>query len=310
MRALVIDHAAPTHLAMAEVPDPVPGPDEALVRVEAVSLNYGEVADAARDGAPDGAVIGWDAAGVVVRPAADGSGPPEGARVTTLGHTGWAELRAVPASLTGTVPDGADPGAAATLPVAGLTALQVLRRLGQVVGRRIMVTGATGGVGRFAVQLAARAGAQVVAISRDPASEAALRALGADEVRTAAADVRGPVAGVVDNVGGPTLVDAFAALEAGGTLVNVGRTAEAASVLPTDALNAYGGRHDRSIRTFYLLGEPVPDFSGDLSWLAAEVASGRLDPGIVRRAPWTRHEEAARTLLDGRLRGKAVLDVE
>lgn len=310
MRALVIDHTAPTHLAMAEVPDPVPGPDEALVRVEAVSLNYGEVADAAGDRAQDGSVIGWDAAGVVVRPAADGSGPSEGARVATLGHAGWAELRAVPAPLLGTVPDGADPGAAATLPVAGLTALQVLRRLGQLVGRRVMVTGATGGVGRFAVQLAARAGAQVVAISRDPASEEALRALGADEVRTAAAHVREPVAGVVDNVGGPTLVDAFAALEAGGTLVNVGRTSEAAAVLPTDALNAYGGRHERSIRTFHLLGDPVPDFSRDLSWLATEVAADRLDPGIVRREPWTRHEEAARALLGGRLRGKAVLDVD
>ncbi|SDK60641.1 zinc-binding dehydrogenase [Streptomyces indicus] len=309
MRALVVDHGAEGHLSLAEVPDPVPAPDEALVRVSAVSLNFGEVHGAAEAWIPDGTVIGWDAAGVVVKAAQDGSGPAEGTRVVTIGEQGWAELRAVPAARLGVVSEDADLGAVSTLPVAGLSALHVLRRMGSVLGRRVMVTGASGGVGRFAVQLAARAGAEVVAVSRDPAQAAVLRGLGAAEVHAHPASVERPVYGVVDNVGGPQLVDAFARLEPHGTLISVGRSAEQDTVLPPEALWGIDGLHDRTIRTFFLFGEPAADFSADLTWLAAELTAGRLDPGISRRTPWTRHDEAVRALLDRRLRGKAVLDV-
>lgn len=309
MRALVVDHTATAHLSPAEVADPVPAPGEALVRVAAVSLNYGEVKGATYPETPDGTVIGWDAAGVVVQAAADGSGPAEGTPVVTLGEAGWAELRAVPATLLGVVPDGADLGAVSTIPVAGLSALHVLRRMGQLLGRRVMITGASGGVGRYAVQLAARAGAEVVAISGNPAQEQSLRALGAHEVHTDPAKVDRAVFAVLDNVGGQQLVDAFATLEAGGVLVSVGRSSEADAVLPPEALTPTEGRHDRSIRTFFLFADPATDFSADLTWLATEVAAGRLDPGISWRGPWTRYDEAAQALLDRRLHGKAVLDI-
>ncbi|MGW1819548.1 zinc-binding dehydrogenase [Streptomyces sp. NPDC002125] len=309
MRALVVDHTSPGHLSLTDVPDPRPAPHEALVRVEAVSLNFGEVHTATGPELPDGTVPGWDAAGVVVRAAADGSGPAEGARVVTLGEAGWAELRATPATLLGTAPKDADPGALSTAPVAGLSALHVLRRMGSLLGRRVIITGASGGVGRYAVQLAARAGADVVAISRNPAQADGLRALGAHEVHPEPAAVRQPVSAVLDNVGGQHLVDAFASLSAGGTLFSVGRSAESDVVLPPDALLGNEGRHDRSIRTFFLLGDPTTDFSADLTWLAGELAAGRLDPGISWRGPWARHSEAVRLLLDRRLHGKAVLEV-
>jgi NADPH:quinone reductase len=311
VRALVVDHTATAHLSLAEVADPVPAPGEALIRVEAVSLNYGEVKGTTDPDTPDGTVIGWDAAGVVVQAAADGSGPVAGTRVVTLGWSGgWAELRAVPADLLGVVPGGADLGAVSTIPVAGLSALHVLRRMGQLLGRRVMITGASGGVGRYAVQLAARAGAEVVAISGNPAQEDGLRALGAYEVHADPVKVDRPVFAVLDNVGGQQLVDAFAAVQAGGVLVNVGRSSEADAVFPPEALLATEGRHDRSIRTFFLLADPATDFSTDLTWLATEVAAGRLDPGISWRGPWTRYDDAAQALLDRRLHGKAVLDIE
>ncbi|MEV6909773.1 zinc-binding dehydrogenase [Amycolatopsis sp. NPDC051071] len=310
MRALVVDHTATAHLSLTDVADPVPAPGEALVRVEAVSLNYGEVLGATYPATPDGALIGWDAAGVVIQAAADGSGPAAGTPVVTLGASaGWAESRAVPATMLGVVPEGADLGAVSTIPVAGLTALQVLRRLGQLLGRRVMVTGASGGVGRYAVQLAARAGAEVVAISGNPAKADNLRALGAAEVHADPSQVDRPVFGVLDNVGGQQLVVAFAAVQAGGTVVSVGRSAGADSVFPPEALRPTDGRHDRSIRTFFLLADAATDFSADLTWLAAEVAAGRLDPGITWRGPWTSYDEAATALLDRRLHGKAVLDI-
>ncbi|MBT2383613.1 zinc-binding dehydrogenase [Streptomyces sp. ISL-11] len=308
MRALLVDRSLPTGLRIGRVPDPEPGPHQALIRVTATSLNYGEVRFSL-DEAPDGAVLGWDAAGVVERPAADGSGPAAGTPVVTLGTDGaWAELRAVDTDWIGTAPAGADLGPISTVPVAGASALRALHRAGPLLGRRILVTGATGGTGRYAVRLARRGGAYVIASTGDPARHGdSLRAQGAHEVVAGPQQVTEPVNGVVDLVGGQQLVDAYGMLAEGGTLVAVGHSAHQGESFPYGALFGDGGRHDRSITSFSL-----PDCSGlspDLTWLAHEVAAGELDPGIAWRGTWDRAAEAIDALLERRLHGKAVLDI-
>ncbi|MGG2459871.1 zinc-binding dehydrogenase [Streptomyces sp. RGM 3693] len=308
MRALLVDHSAPTGLRLGQAPEPEPAPHQALVRVAATSLNYGEVSTALQQAA-DGAVLGWDAAGVVERAAADGSGPAAGTPVVTLGPAGgWAELRAVDTDLMGVAPDGADPGALSTIPVAGTTALRALHRLGPLLGRRVLITGATGGTGRYAVQLARRGGAHVTASTGSPERHGAgLRDLGAHEVVADPRQLTAAVDGVVDLVGGGQLVDAYERLAEGGTLVAVGHSAHADETFPYGALFGDQGRHDRSLTTFFLLA--CTGLARDLTWLADRVAAGELTPHLAWRGTWEDAADAVDALLGRRLHGKAVLDI-
>src|SRR3954463_14906765 len=162
MLALV---AAPPSVDLREVPDPKPQRDEALVEVRAFSLNRGEVGRLAN--MQDGELTGWDVAGIIRHAAPDGSGPKEGARVVGMvGRGAWAQLAAVPTSWLAELPEGVSFEQAATLPVAGITALETLDIGGHPWGPRVLVPGASGGVGPFAVQLAKQAGPHVPARAR------------------------------------------------------------------------------------------------------------------------------------------------
>ncbi len=280
MRALIIDQRTAGGIRAADIAEPVPAPDEALVRVHAFSVNPGDVHQIATT--PDGTVMGWEASGVVEREAADGSGPARGTHVTTFGATGgWAELRAVPARWLGVLPDGVDLVGAATLPIAGGSALRALRALGPILGRRVLVTGATGAVGAYSVQLAAMGGAEVVAVARDLSRAPWLRELGATEVVTRPSAVATAVDGVIENVGGDVLTEAFALLRNGGVLLTVGRAARQDTVLPPEALLGDWDLPQRDIRTFLLLFEDIR-LDRDLTLLARWVAEGRLRTFVDR----------------------------
>jgi len=303
MKALVFDPSAPRGLRLADAPAPSPSPSQALVQVRAVSLNFGDVAYLAKMLRP-GDVPGWDAAGVVIRAAADGSGPREGARVSTFGWGGaWAELRAVDTSEIGVAPNEIDFGAAAALPVAGVAALRGLRKLGPLIGRRVLVTGASGGVGRFAVQLAHRAGAHVIACVGSPWRGEGLRELGADEVIVDLDEVKGPVDGVLENVGGALLAQAFSLLGPGGSLLSVGMASLAPTTIDFEVDRIRAG--DRRIEVF----NTGRNFGADLTYLLHLVARKELDPQIGWRGSWASASEAAGALLERRVKGKAVLDL-
>jgi NADPH:quinone reductase-like Zn-dependent oxidoreductase len=304
MRALIHDPAAPNGLRLADVPDPVPGPTEALVEVAATSLNFGEVTYL--NGRPVGSVPGWDASGVVVTAAAEGGGPPVGARVVTFGWSGgWAQRRAVDVAELAVLPDTVEHAPAAALPVAGVTALRALRRLGAVVGRRVLVTGASGGVGRFAVQLAARAGAQVIASVGSAERGRGLRELGAASivVDPELADVTQPVYGVIDNVGGPLLARSYALLSPGGLALSVGM----ASLQPTTINFEHARNHNGgALLEAFTIGAGV---GPDLAYLADLLAAGELDAQVGWQGSWERVDEAVEALRGRRVLGKAVLEV-
>lgn len=302
MRALIVDPQASGRLRLGEVPDPKPHAGQCLIRVEATSLNRGEVMQVSR--AAPGTVLGWDAAGTVLQAASRG-GPAVGARVVTNGGSGgWAEQRAVNIADVAELPEGMDIALAAALPVAGVTALRALRLPGNLLGRRVLVTGASGGVGRFAVQLAHRAGAHVVAVVGSEARGAGLAGLGADEVLVGIDAVEQPVFAVIENVGGPMLATAFRLLEHGGSLVSVGAASGQDTVFPP--YSTVGPR--RSLLTFQMGAEGGPT-GADLGYLAGLVHSGGLDPQVSWRGDWQRAGEAVQLLLDRKINGKAVLEI-
>ena len=303
MRAIVYDPDAPAKLRMDETAAPVPAPGQALIDVYAIGLNFGEVhwIDHLRK---PGEIPGWDAAGVVVAAAADGSGPPAGTRVVGFnGEGGWAEQRAVATENLAELPPFVEFEEAAALPVAAVTALQALRALGPVVGRRVLITGASGGVGRFAVQLAARAGAHVVAAVGSPARGAGLDKLGAAEVVVGLDSVTEPVFGVLDNVGGQLLADAFSKVADGGSVQSIGMASGQPTTIDFEEQRRLGGR--RRIEPFTVRAP----FDADLRYLLTLLADGELDPQIGLRDSWTNVSGAAEALLNRTVAGKAVLTV-
>jgi NADPH:quinone reductase-like Zn-dependent oxidoreductase len=216
IRAYVPSSEGPGRIAFADVPEPEPEPVEALVAVEAYSVNRGEVflLDAPRDGWRPG----QDVAGRVERAAADGSGPPEGTRV--VGHVpagGWAERVTAPVDGLTALPDEVGAVDASTLGVAGLTALRLLRVAGPISGKRMLLTGASGGVGHFVVELAAAQGALVTAVSSSPGRGERLLALGAAEVVSDVEAAEGPFEVAFESVGGPALAAAHARMAPHGT---------------------------------------------------------------------------------------------
>ena len=198
---------------------------------------------------------------------------------------------------------------AATLPVAGLTALRALEIAGFVLGKRVLVTGASGGVGRFAVQLAARAGAHVTGVARNEERGRGLVELGAREV---VFDLEGDETfdAILEGVGGASLSAAMGRIAGRGTIVSY------ASSDPTPvsfgARTLFGRAPGAILRGLFVFEEIERTGTGtaDLGRLAALVDAGELDCQIDFEGSWRDPGPAIEALLDRRIAGKAVLLVD
>ncbi|CAA9453419.1 MAG: Oxidoreductase [uncultured Rubrobacteraceae bacterium] len=311
MRAVLVNKGALANLSLGEAEVPTPAPSEALVRVEAISLNRGEVRRAQM--AEPGFNPGWDLAGTVEQAAANGTGPRAGTRVVGLLPSGaWAELVAVPVDSLAELPESVPFEQAATLPVAGLTALYALEKgEGLLLGRSVLVTGASGGAGHFAIQLAHLSGARVVALVRREEHEDLVREAGAHQVAigedAGSAEHFGPYHLVLESVGGKVLGEVMGMLAPGGTCVSFGvsggteTTFDVRSFFFTGAAKLYG-----FIIFHEILTRPASDGLAQLSRLVAE---GKLRPQVSVEASWEEIGAVAQRLLDRGYTGKAVLSV-
>lgn len=309
MRALVAAPRAPGGVELRDVPEPEPAPNQALVEVRAVSLNRGECVSL-RQQTEDGWRPGWDLAGVVVQQAADGTGPAAGARVVGWVNGGsWAERVAVRTDHLAELPEGLAFDVAATLPVAGLTALGTLARGGALLGRRVAITGAAGGVGRFAVQLARRGGAHVTAIVGRPERAEGLAELGADDVVVGLEPEGESFDLVLESAGGGSLAAAIARLAPEGIVVSFGNSSNETTSFDPRVLYRKGGvRIEGYFVTWELLHGRIG--SKELSYLVSLAATGELESRVDLGVSWRDAASALDALLERRVAGKAVLTID
>jgi NADPH:quinone reductase-like Zn-dependent oxidoreductase len=321
VRAIVQDHYGDSgQWRLAEVPDPVPGRGEVLVRVGAAGVDRGTwhtmvgrplVARLALGlRAPRDRVPGRDVAGTVVAVGEDVRGYAVGDEVCGTARGAFAELAVVPVTRLARRPAALSVEEAAALPVSGITALQALRAARVGAGDRVLVVGASGGVGSFAVQLAVDAGARVTGVC-GPAKAALVRSLGAERV--------------VDHTTTPleTLEERFDAVLdiAGhrpvrllrGLLTERGRLVVVGSEHPGRWL----GGLERSVGAALLspfvrqrLVMLVASENGaDLGTLTELAARGALHPAVERTFPLEEAAAAVDHVAAGRARGKVVLTV-
>ena len=313
VRAIVVDPAAPGRLAIRPVELRDPDRDEVAVRVTAISLNRGETRRALQVAEP-GWRPGWDFAGVVETAATDGSGPKAGTRVVGMLPSGaWAERVNCRSHAVAALPEGCSDAQAATLPVAGLTALHSLRQGGLLLGRKVLVDGASGGVGHLACQLANAAGALVWGHVRRREHEKAVAEWCGGRVVVGpdltGAKEHGPYWLILDSVGGAALAAALGILQPNGTCVTFGATDANTATIESRVFFGTGGARLYGLTLFHELMS-VERAGIGLTLLAELIAEGKLRPEIAVEASWREVGGVARRLIERDFTGKAVLHID
>jgi NADPH2:quinone reductase len=306
MLAVVNTPGGAEPVAIREVAEPKPAANEALVAVHAFSLNRGETR--LFQVRPEGWRPGQDIAGVVVKQATDGSGPKAGARVVALcDWEGWAERAAVPSHRMAALADNVSFAGAAALPVAGLTALRTLRHGAPLLGKRVLVTGAAGGVGNLAVQLAARSGAKVTAVVGNAERAKVIDGLGTSEIVIGIEAAQGRFELILEAAGGASLKAAIDRVAAKGVVVIYGNSSGEPTPLN---FRDFAEHQNARLQGFhYFTCEPEEKFGPDLALLAGQIADGALTPRIVEHG-WRDLARIGPELLARRIAGKAIFHID
>ena len=305
MRAVVNTADSEEPIEFRSVDEPTPDADEFLIEVAAFSVNRGELALLRMR--PNGWRPGQDVAGTVVAAAENGAGPSVGTRVFGIvDGAGWSEKAALKISRHAELPDAVTFEQAASLPMAGLTALRTVRIGGDLLGRRVLITGANGGVGRFQIELAANAGASVTAVTTRTEKSHELIDLGANEVVSNLDEPTGLYALVLESLGGAALEKSVRKVEPHGTIVIVGNSLnERSSISLYDFIGHEGAR----LQSFVSYASGSPD-DNDLGILASLVEAGKLRPTLGHVGPWSELASAIGLLAERKLSGgKIVLTV-
>lgn len=302
MKALVVSDQGT--LELADVPQPEPSGEDVLVAVRAISLNRGELHRLA-DSQP-GWRPGWDFAGHVATASAARESPPEGARVFGFSMGGsWAEYVAVPPEQLATLPDEVSFDQAAALPVVGLTALRTLSMAGDLTGKRVLVIGASGGVGHFAIQLARRMGAEVTGIVRRAVRAEEAMQFG-DATVTTIDRIGGEYDVILESAGGDSLRRALELVAPRGVVITFGNSSRQET---TFLVNDFYAKQ-AMLRGFFLLDEiATQPLTTDLADLAKLVADGELAIEVGQIFAWEDAAAALEALRQRSVSGKVVLRV-
>lgn len=312
MKAMIYDKSAPGEvLRLREVAKPTPGEGQALVRVVCTALNAADYRSISLGIIPRSKIFGADVAGVVE--AVGGGvhrlkvGDAVFGDLSGVGFGGLAEYVAAPEGALALKPAGVPFEQAAAVPMAALTALQGLRDKGQIrAGQKVLIYGAGGGVGAFAVQLAKHFGGEVTAVC-GPANLELARSLGADHVIDYTQDdvaKSGQRFDLVLGVNGSRPLRVYRRLLApNGVFVLVGGALS--QVLKAMAFGPFLSLGSRKMRT--LAAKPS---LADLEFVIRLVAAGRVKVVIDRAYPLPQAAEALNYLKQGHARGKVVIAID
>ena len=307
----------PSVLSYEDVPDPVPGPGEVLIRVEAISIEGGDTLNRLGGDMPRVPhIVGYQCAGTIVQLGEGVTDRREGQRVVaTMFFGSHAELVAVPALITWPVPDGADIVDVACVPVAFGTADDCLFEFGHLrAGETVLIQAGASGVGLAAIQLASRAGATVIATASSDARLAKLTDFGLDHGVNYSADdwvqrVRELTGGrgvdlAVDSVGGTVLRGSIQCLTYRGRAITVGSAGRDPQPFDVSLLSA--GNH--SLTGVFLGAEIIFERTRDMiAGLIADVAAGGLRVLVDRTFPLADAADAHAYIESRQATGRVVL---
>jgi NADPH2:quinone reductase len=316
--AVYYETGAPSVLRYEDVPDPVPGPGEVLIQVEAISIEGGDTLNRLRGEMPTVPhIVGYQAAGTIVQLGEGVTDRFEGQRVVAVMFWGsHAELVAVPALITWPMADAADLVEVACVPVAYGTAHDCLFEFGHLAaGETVLIQAGASGVGVAAIQLAARAGATVIATASSDERLAKLTDLGLDhgvnygqadwvqQVRALTPDARG-VDLVVDSVGGPTLRGSVQCLRYRGRAISVGSAGRDPEPFDISLLSA--GNH--SLTGVFVGAEIIFERTRTMiGGLIQDVADGTLKVIVDRTFPLSQAADAHAYIESRQATGRVVL---